>query len=197
MWAHLVAPMTEGRWIGWLLPAGAGLALASLASLALVGRYTGPAERLPGPAGSVAASLAPTEPAAVSPAPPAAAIDIAAIQRFQGFLQRLEPEAELAGVSRKTFLAATRGLTPDEEVLTLSRGQPEFVTPPWDYLARLVTETRIEGGRLNLARHEAPHHVAKRFVIRIIKRAQRPRPFQHAVLPTESRCPRSARLNLR
>jgi hypothetical protein len=53
------------------------------------------------------------------------------------------------------------------------------------------------GIRLDLARHEAAHHVAERLVFGGVERAQHFCALQHAFLPKESRCPDLARANLR
>ena len=67
------------------------------------------------------------------------------------FLKQVRPEALAAGVSAKTFDRATRGLEADPQVLALASSQPEFVKPIWDYMAGLVSETRIAAGRERLA----------------------------------------------
>jgi len=67
------------------------------------------------------------------------------------FLKEVRAEALAAGVSAKTFEQATRGLEADPQVLTLAASQPEFVKPIWDYVAGLVSETRIAAGRERLA----------------------------------------------
>jgi lytic murein transglycosylase len=68
---------------------------------------------------------------------------------FDRFLQSLWPEAQRLGVTRATFDAATRGLTPDLKLPDLvipgrkatPPGQPEFVLTPGDYL----NERRLNG----------------------------------------------------
>lgn len=66
-------------------------------------------------------------------------------QTFEAFQQQLWPEAQAIGVSRKTFDAAFRGLTPDYALPDLkkpgqkvpsSRGQAEFTKPPSAYINR-------------------------------------------------------------
>ncbi len=82
--------------------------------------------------------------AALSPQPARAQTDAA----FQGFVQSLWPDAQKLGVSRETFDAATRGLTPDLSLPDLvlpgkpdrpPPAQAEFVQTPADY----VRETSI------------------------------------------------------
>lgn len=143
--------MSDRRRLQWLLPAGAGLALASLAGLAVNGGNSGPGGRVP--ASTIAGPL---QPGAAAGGLQSTAIDVAAAQRLQGFLQRLEAEIDATGVSHGTFRSVMGGLTPDEEVLAHLRAQPEHTATPWDYLARAVSDARIEGGRLNLARQALP-----------------------------------------
>jgi membrane-bound lytic murein transglycosylase B len=61
--------------------------------------------------------------------------------------------AQRAGVTRATFDAATRGLTPDPDTVKLSNRQAEFVKPIWEYLDTAVSAKRIETGREMLRRH--------------------------------------------
>jgi glucose-6-phosphate 1-epimerase len=69
---------------------------------------------------------------------------------FGTCLGELRAEAAIKGVGAQTFDAAMKGLEPDPSVLDAMETQPEFETPVWDYLARLVDERRIEEGRLRL-----------------------------------------------
>ena len=66
---------------------------------------------------------------------------------FQSFVAALWPEAQARGVSRSTFEAAFRGLTPDSKVLELTRKQSEFVQPIWTYLEGAVAPSRLARGR--------------------------------------------------
>jgi len=66
---------------------------------------------------------------------------------FLRFLDSLWPDAQAAGVSRKTFDAALAGVMPDPALLRKPARQAEFVTPVWSYLAGAVTEKRIARGR--------------------------------------------------
>jgi membrane-bound lytic murein transglycosylase B len=74
---------------------------------------------------------------------------------FAHYLDGLWPAAHRAGVSRKTFEAATKNLTPDPEVLEKAEKQPEFKLSAGEYMARLVSEERIEDGKAALKREEA------------------------------------------
>jgi lytic murein transglycosylase len=71
---------------------------------------------------------------------------------FSGCLADLRGAAQAGGVDAATFDKATRGLTPNPDVLVLAEVQPEFKTPIWDYLAGLVDEERVNDGRAMMAR---------------------------------------------
>jgi membrane-bound lytic murein transglycosylase B len=72
---------------------------------------------------------------------------------FDHWVQQFWPVARDAGISRATYDAAFRGVAPDPEVLEKARYQPEFVKPVWDYVAKRVSEKRIEAGRGMLRKH--------------------------------------------
>lgn len=83
---------------------------------------------------------------------------------FQAWLQALWPEAQKAGVSRRTFEAATRGLKPDLSLPDLiipgraeppSRGQPEFIKSPGEYLSEAALARLAEQGRKLMKEHRA------------------------------------------
>jgi lytic murein transglycosylase len=83
---------------------------------------------------------------------------------FLAFLERLWPEAQRHGVSRATFDAATRGLTPDLNLPDLvipgrperpDRSQPEFVQTPAAYVSEKSIARLAEHGRRLLAQHRA------------------------------------------
>ncbi|MEJ2624049.1 MAG: lytic murein transglycosylase [Pseudolabrys sp.] len=81
------------------------------------------------------------------------------VSAFDSFLQSLWPQAQKLGISRATFAAATRGLTPDYSLPDLAipgrpekpAAQPEFVQTPAHYL-RPSTFKRlaVEGRRLKV-----------------------------------------------
>jgi lytic murein transglycosylase len=71
---------------------------------------------------------------------------------FSDCLAGLRGAAQAGGVDAATFDQATRGLTPNPDVLALAEVQPEFKTPIWDYLAGLVDEERVNDGRAMMAR---------------------------------------------
>lgn len=67
----------------------------------------------------------------------------------------LRGDAAARGVSRGTFEAAMRHLEPDATIPDLLRRQPEHVLTPWDYMARLVSPTRIADGQRLLIEHRS------------------------------------------
>ena len=68
---------------------------------------------------------------------------------FRSFLAALWPDAQKRGVSRATFDGAIRGIAPDEEVLRLTKSQPEYIRPIGDYLKNRLTANLIAGGKRN------------------------------------------------
>jgi lytic murein transglycosylase len=83
---------------------------------------------------------------------------------FSQFLASLQPEAEKLGVSRATFLAATRGLEPDMSLPDLvipgrpeapPRGQAEFLQTPAEYLRESSFDRLSAQGRKLLQEHGA------------------------------------------
>jgi lytic murein transglycosylase len=67
--------------------------------------------------------------------------------RFQIFVQGLWPQAHARGVSRATFEAAFKDMTPDLTVLAATHKQAEFVKTVPQYLATAVSQKRIETGQ--------------------------------------------------
>ena len=72
---------------------------------------------------------------------------------FDGCLDGIRAQAAGAGVSARTFQAATAGISYDDKVIELSQAQPEFKTPIWDYMAALVDDERVEDGRAAMRQH--------------------------------------------
>ncbi|MGE0699007.1 MAG: lytic murein transglycosylase [Hyphomicrobiaceae bacterium] len=70
-------------------------------------------------------------------------------------LDDVRAEARAAGVTSATLERAFAGLSPDPSLHVLLERQPEHVMAPWDYMGRLVSETRIAEGRRMLAVHAA------------------------------------------
>jgi membrane-bound lytic murein transglycosylase B len=77
----------------------------------------------------------------------------AAAENFHSCLDGLWPAAARRHISRATFLAATKDLTPDLRIMDLLDGQPEFTKSFWDYLDLLVTDARIADGRAILDKY--------------------------------------------
>jgi lytic murein transglycosylase len=82
---------------------------------------------------------------------------------FDKFLQSLLPQALALGVTRETFAAATRGLTPDLNLpdliipgrISKPPGQPEFLLTPGDYLKERQLSGLAEHGRKLADKHRA------------------------------------------
>ncbi len=81
---------------------------------------------------------------------------------FQAWLAELWPEAQALGVSRDTFDAAFRNLTPDLTLPDLilpgreqkpPRGQPEFTRPPQTYINKAQLGRLAAAGRALQAEH--------------------------------------------
>jgi len=75
----------------------------------------------------------------------------AADPEFDACVNELRTEAVAGGIRHRTFNRAMRGVQPDPSVIEAMQTQPEFETPVWDYLARLVDEKRIAEGQARLA----------------------------------------------
>jgi len=100
------------------------------------------------------ACLAVVSPAAFAASASEAKATAGATDRFSGFVERLWPLARARGVSRVTFDGAFKGMTPDAEVVALTKKQSEFVKPIWDYLATATSAARIERGTRALQENE-------------------------------------------
>ncbi len=72
---------------------------------------------------------------------------------IKAFLGSLGPDPKSKGVTPEIVARATRGLTLDEDIANLNASQPEHVKTVGDYVALLVSETRITNGRAKLAEH--------------------------------------------
>jgi lytic murein transglycosylase len=86
----------------------------------------------------------------------------AAADGFPACLGGLKGAATKAGISPAVTAAALNGAQPDEKVLRLSKAQPEFKTPIWDYLGFLVDEQRVSDGRAMMAQHDGVLRAAER-----------------------------------
>ena len=76
------------------------------------------------------------------PAAPSRAQD----QSFAAFVSELWPDAQAKGVTRATFDAAMKGVTPDPRVIAATKRQPEYGKPVGDYVNAIVSNRRIADG---------------------------------------------------
>ena len=90
------------------------------------------------------------------------AVTTAAAQTFSSCVAGLKAQAIKSGVSSSTASRALDGLSPDEKVLRLSKVQPEFKTPIWDYLGFLVDEQRVADGQAMMRKYDAILRSAER-----------------------------------
>jgi lytic murein transglycosylase len=77
----------------------------------------------------------------------------AAAASYESCVAGIQDAAVNAGVSRALAARALDGARPDEKVLRLSKSQPEFKTPIWDYLGFLVDEERVDDGRAMMRKY--------------------------------------------
>jgi membrane-bound lytic murein transglycosylase B len=70
-----------------------------------------------------------------------------AFASVDGFVDGVWKRAKARGVSRKVFEAAMGGFQPIDEVIDLSRKQPEFVTTAADYVGKRVTDRQVGKGQ--------------------------------------------------
>ncbi len=73
---------------------------------------------------------------------------------FSACVAGLKSAVVSAGVSRSVASQALDNVTPDEKVLRLSKQQPEFKTPIWDYMGFLVDDQRIADGKAMMRRYD-------------------------------------------
>ena len=92
-------------------------------------------------------------------------VSVGAQQRtFEAWLQDFRATALAASISPATVDAALAGLTPLDQVIERDRAQPEFTLDFRSYLARLVSQSRIDEGQRMLAEHgELLQNVGKRY----------------------------------
>ena len=69
---------------------------------------------------------------------------------FQACLGRIRVQAQASGITNATFDRAAAGLEHEQSVIDLSKDQPEFRMPIWDYLAMLVDDERVADGKARL-----------------------------------------------
>lgn len=95
----------------------------------------------------------------------------AAAASFSSCVAGLKEAAVRAGVSPAVVSRALDGVQPDEKVLRLSKVQPEFKTPIWDYFGFLIDEQRVGDGRAMMRKYDGVLRAAEqrfgvsRFVI--------------------------------
>ena len=78
----------------------------------------------------------------------------AAAASFSSCVDNLKTAAIKSGVSPSLTAKALDVPEPDEKVLRVSKVQPEFKTPIWDYLGFLVDEQRVEDGRAKMRAYD-------------------------------------------
>ena len=66
---------------------------------------------------------------------------------FATFVNKLWPDAQAKSVTRSTFDAAMKGVTPDQRVINATMRQPEYGKPVGDYINGIVTQSRITRGQ--------------------------------------------------
>lgn len=81
---------------------------------------------------------------------------------FSSCIANLKNAAVNAGISRAVVTQALDINAPDEKVLRLSKVQPEFKTPIWDYLGFLVDEQRVADGQAQMRRYDNVLRAAER-----------------------------------
>lgn len=74
---------------------------------------------------------------------------------FSGWLDGLRAEARASGISEATLTVALSGIAPLPRVIELDRNQPESTLRFEEYMARVVSEKRVETGRALLAENAA------------------------------------------
>lgn len=77
-----------------------------------------------------------------------------AVAAFPTCLASLKSHAVAAGIDRAVVDEALDAVAVDDRLLAVSKVQPEFKIPIWDYLAFLVDEQRIADGRAMLAKYD-------------------------------------------
>ena len=75
-------------------------------------------------------------------------------QNFSSCLAGLKATAIKAGISPSVVSQALDNVQADEKVLRLSKVQPEFKTPIWDYFGFLIDEERVETGRAMMRKYD-------------------------------------------
>jgi membrane-bound lytic murein transglycosylase B len=97
---------------------------------------------------SCAAEPPKEQPASSIPAPPSDAA-------FNQWLKGVKKEASSKGISKATIDDALTGIAHDDRVIRLDRRQPETKLTLEEYLAKVISDQRINRGRELLAEHRA------------------------------------------
>lgn len=77
------------------------------------------------------------------------------VESFEAFKARFEAVAVAAGIERSLYRAVMEPVGEDPSIARSIGGQPEFVTPIWDYIDRRVSAGRIDRGRAAMAANAA------------------------------------------
>lgn len=73
------------------------------------------------------------------------------VESFDAFKDRMEAVAVANGIDRDFYRAVMGPVAPDPSIPSLISGQPEFVTPVWEYLDARIGSERIARGRAAVA----------------------------------------------
>lgn len=68
-------------------------------------------------------------------------------ENFSAFLSGLWPDAKAKGVTRATFEAAFKDVTPDQRVINATKRQPEYGKPVGDYVNAIASANRVAEGK--------------------------------------------------
>jgi membrane-bound lytic murein transglycosylase B len=92
---------------------------------------------------------------ATLPAAASVPAEVLAEEDFPSFLKGVRAEAAKEGVPGPVLDEALTGLTVDPKVLAAESSQPEHTITFEEYLARVVSEKRVAGGKAMLVQHAA------------------------------------------
>ncbi|WP_404402269.1 lytic murein transglycosylase [Pelagibacterium halotolerans] len=73
------------------------------------------------------------------------------VESFAAFKDRFEAVAVAAGIDRALYRSVMGPVAEDPSIARYIGGQPEFVTPIWEYIDQRVSAGRIERGRVAMA----------------------------------------------
>ncbi len=71
---------------------------------------------------------------------------VSAYPSFKSWIEDVKKEARRKGISVQT-VAQLDFVKRNEKIVVLSNKQPEYIRPPWEYIERMLTETRIRRGK--------------------------------------------------